>query len=160
MSNTLNDNKNKKIEQLKKVDYLFLNIFNSLNSVFNSMKINNTNTIEDNNSLEISTSLNLIANSIEELIALNFNLKLEALKRKDVDEKQLIETKCKSDVFKKELELKLLNKQDQVNQLNILLNDIRNNKFYKYGLNVNMFKNLIKSINNNNNSMNVNLKDC
>ena len=158
MSNTLNDNKNKKIEQLKKVDYLFLNIFNSLNSVFNSMKINNTNTIEDNNSLEISTSLNLIANSIEELIALNFNLKLEALKRKDVDEKQLIETKCKSDVFKKELELKLLNKQDQVNQLNILLNDIRNNKFYKYGLNVNMFKNLIKSINNN--SMNVNLKDC
>ena len=70
-----------KIEHHKKVDYIFTNIFSSLNSIITSLKENTTTKIEDVNCLEIASSTDLLILNFNNIFDLISILKIEAIKK-------------------------------------------------------------------------------
>ena len=115
-----------KIEQHKKVDYIFTNIFSSLNSIIASLKENTTTKIEDVNCLEIASSTDLLLVNFNDIFDLISNLKIEAIKKQEISLKPNQEETDKI----KELELKFNDTQDKFNFLSSLANDIKSSKYY------------------------------
>lgn len=115
-----------KIEQHKKVDYIFTNIFSSLNSIIASLKENTTTKIEDVNCLEITSSTDLLIVNFNDIFDLISNLKIEAIKKQEISLKPNQEETDKI----KELELKFNDTQDKFNFLSSLANDIKSSKYY------------------------------
>jgi hypothetical protein len=119
-----------KIEQHKKVDYIFTNIFSSLNSIITSIKENTTTKIEDVNCLEIASSTELLLVNFNDIFELISNLRIEAIKKQDICLKPIQEETDKN----RELETKFNELQDKYNLLSNLSNDIKSSKYYLLSL--------------------------
>lgn len=130
---------NTKQEIHKKIDTLFLNLINSLVSLVRSSKSNTLSYIEDINSLEFMSSIELSSKAIEDIMEIVYNLKIEALKRSDVISKKTLEEGEKQLKLKnKEKELMMSEKIETFNSLSNLKSEIKNSKFYTVSISKDM----------------------
>lgn len=122
---------NTKQEIHKKIDNLFLNLINSCVSLVKSSKSNTISYIEDINSLEFTSSIELSSKAIEDIMEIVYNLKIEALKRSDVISKKTLEEGEKQLKLKnKEKELMMSEKIETFNSISNLKSEIKSSKFY------------------------------
>lgn len=130
---------NTKQEIHKKIDTLFLNLINSCVSLVRSSKSNTLSYIEDINSLEFMSSIELSSKAIEDIMEIVYNLKIEALKRSDVISKKTLEEGEKQLKLKnKEKELMMSEKIETFNSLSNLKSEIKNSKFYTVSISKDM----------------------
>jgi hypothetical protein len=128
----------KKDEIHKKIDDCFNIITKGMDSIFDKIKLNEIQVVEDVNNLEVLTSAESISARLVDLTRIVYDMKVELLKRAEYD-------KNKKKVLHSEvtnlngLIKKRLNQfQENYNFINSLLKENKNNKYYKYSLNFNI----------------------
>ncbi len=119
-----------KEELHKKVDFHFSNLFNSTESIINSLKPNSLTIIEDVNCLELNSSVLNITDNISKLLDIIFQIKVEALTKQE-NKRNFEEDKPKGN---SELDINLNSQVELHNIVTNLSNDIKGSKFFSLAL--------------------------
>jgi len=124
----------KKDEIHKKIDDSFNIILKGMDSIFNKIKFNEEQIVEDANNLEILTSTDLISSNLIELVNLVNDMKVELLKKNDYNyntKKQITNEVNKSI---SDIKNKLLLLQENYNYIVLHAKECKSNKFFKQSL--------------------------
>lgn len=114
----------------KKVDFHFSNLFNSTESIINSLKPNSSTVIEDVNCLELNSSVLCLTDNISKLLDIIYQIKVEALTKQE-NKRNQEEEKIKTN---SELDINLNSQVELHNIVSSLSNDIKGSKFFSLAL--------------------------
>jgi hypothetical protein len=128
----------KREETHKKIDDTFNSIIKNIGNIFEKIKFNDVQVVEETNNLEIITSIESISARLNDLEKVVYDMKVEYLKKSDYDNKT--RKNNSSDLYKSHVEYnkKLLQLQEIYNFIITTLKENKLNKFYRYSLNFNL----------------------
>ena len=128
----------KREETHKKIDDTFNIIIKNIGNIFEKIKFNDVQVVEETNNLEIITSIESISARLNDLEKVVYDMKVEYLKKSDYDNKT--RKNNSSDLYKSLVDYnkKLLQLQEIYNFIITTLKENKHNKFYRYSLNYNL----------------------
>lgn len=130
----------KREETHKKIDDTFNLMIKNMGNIFEKIKFNDIQVVEETNNLEIITSVDSISARLNDLVNVVYDMKLEHLKKTDYD--NMLKKKNSNDLYKinGDLNKKLIQLQEFHNFINTNLKENKQNKFYRYSMNYNFDK--------------------
>jgi hypothetical protein len=132
------DSNYKKDEINKKIDDSFYSILKNLGVLFESVKFNDTQLLEEANNLDILSSTETISNRLSDLVKIVYEMKVDYMKRNEYDQNKRKEVRKKIESsITQTINPKLTQLQDLFNHTNSLIKESRHNKYYKYSFNYN-----------------------
>ncbi len=133
-------NKIKKEEIHKKVDDSVTNIIKHMGNIFDKMKFNDEQILEDTNNLEILSSTEAIANKLDELSKIVCEIKVDYLKKTEFE--YMAKKQKQKDIYglTNFINVRLNQLIENHNYVNSLLRENKMHKYYKYSLNFSLDK--------------------
>jgi hypothetical protein len=128
----------KREETHKKIDDTFNLMIKHMGNIFEKLKFNDVQVVEETNNLEILTSVDSISARLNDLVNVVYDMKLEHLKKTEYD--NMLKKKNSSDLYRitGEFNKKLIQLQEIHNFINTSLKENKQNKFYRYSMNYNI----------------------
>jgi hypothetical protein len=128
----------KREETHKKIDDTFNLMIKHMGNIFEKLKFNDVQVVEETNNLEILTSVDSISARLNDLVNVVYDMKLEHLKKTEYD--NMLKKKNNSDLYRitAEFNKKLIQLQEIHNFINTSLKENKQNKFYRYSMNYNI----------------------
>lgn len=125
----------KKDDIHKKVDDSVINIVKHMGNIFEKIKFNQEQLVEDTNNLEIISSTETIANKLQELSNIVCEMKVDYLKKTEFE--NLAKKQKQKDIMglSNFINVRLNQLIENHNFLNTLIRDNKMHKYYKYSLN-------------------------
>jgi hypothetical protein len=136
-NNTSVDLKQKKDDLHKKIDDNITNILKHLGNIFEAVKFNEHQYIEDSNNLELATNSEGITHRLNELLKVIYDMKADCLKRSEYNQLQRKEQTETMKGMIKDLNIRFNMLQENYNYINIIIKEMKLSKFYRYSLNYN-----------------------
>jgi hypothetical protein len=137
MNDHSTENKIKKDELHKKVDDDITHIIKHLSNIFDNIKFNDTQFIEETNNLELQSSCESIINRMEDMLGMVYELKADYLKKTEYDLSSKKELQAQHKNIMKDLGKNMAVLQENYNHISSTIRDMKSNKYYKYSLNYN-----------------------
>jgi hypothetical protein len=130
----------KREETHKKIDDTFNLMIKNMGNIFEKIKFNDVQVVEETNNLEIITSVDSISARLNDLVNVVYDMKLEHLKKTEYD--NMLKKKNSNDLYKinGDLNKKIIQLQEFHNFINTNLKENKQNKFYRYSMNYNFDK--------------------
>ena len=125
----------KKDELHKKIDDTFSNIIKNVDNIFDKIKFNETQLIEETSNLEILTSTESFASKLNDLVKVVYEMKVEYLKKSEYDYPSRKNNSYDLNKNVAEFIKKMIQLQEMYNFINSILKENKQNKYYKYSLN-------------------------
>ena len=123
----------KKDEIHKKIDDNINNIVKHMGNIFESIRFNDQQLIEEANSLEVLSSTESVAQRLQELVRIVYDIKVDFLKKNENKKKINKDASNLAGMINN----KVIQLQECYNFINSQLKEMKNNKYYKYSLNFN-----------------------
>ena len=128
----------KREETHKKIYDTFNLMIKNMGNIFEKIKFNDVQVVEETNNLEILTSVDSISARLNDLVNVVYDMKLEHLKKTEYD--NMLKKKNSADLYKinGDFNKKLIQLQEFHNFINTNLKENKQNKFYRYSMNYNI----------------------
>ncbi len=124
----------KKEETHKKIDDTFNHIVKFMGNIFEKIKFNDVQILEETNNLEILTSTEALSNRLEEMNKIVNELKVEFLKKSSSDYEKKKERQMELDESMAEVAKKMLELQNLNDYSSNIIKDWKQTKFYKFAI--------------------------
>jgi hypothetical protein len=124
-----------KDELHRRVDDSITNIVKNIGNIFDKIKFNEVQIVEETNNLELLSSMEAISNRLKEMSTILVEMKSDHLKF--VEYENTYKKNKQKDIvaLTNFINQRLTQLQESYNQVNYLLRENKTNKFYKYSLN-------------------------
>lgn len=128
-------NKMKKDEIHKKVDDSVTNIVKHMGNIFDKIKFNEEQIVEDTNNLEILSSTEAIADKLDELSKMVCEMKVDYLKKTEFENMAKKQKQRDINGLTNFINIRLNQLIENHNFVNSLIRENKMHKYYKYSLN-------------------------